>query len=104
MDQNSPYRCPQACLPWAGCCRINPFHTNTLTVEGLAASGGAPVVDIRCVDGQYLVALGKGTLLVFTKPEFIAALRRGKAYQRRQSLTARLADAEAAQLAALGHA
>ena len=50
-------------------------------------------MDIIMEDGQVLVK-GPKCLIILTKLEFIQALKRGKAYRRRQALQARMAAAE----------
>jgi hypothetical protein len=49
------------------------------------------MIDIKLVDGRYLITLPKLTL-VLTKAQFIEALRRGKAYKRQQALASRLGE------------
>ncbi len=45
-------------------------------------------MEIVFQDGQVIIALPK-VILVLTREQFIAALRRGKAYRRREALAAR---------------
>jgi hypothetical protein len=42
-------------------------------------------VDVKVQDGWYLVTIPKG-VLVFSRAQFIEALRRGKAFKRREAL------------------
>jgi hypothetical protein len=51
-------------------------------------------VDIVMENGQVLVK-GPKCLIVLTKAQFVEALKKGKAYRRRQALQDRLAAAEA---------
>jgi hypothetical protein len=48
--------------------------------------------DIEFVDNQVLIRIPKA-LLVLTKQEFLQALKRGKAYRRREQRAKRMANA-----------
>jgi hypothetical protein len=54
------------------------------------ASATTTMIDIKLIDGWYVVTAPKCTL-VLTKAQFIEALRRGRWWRRRQALRARLA-------------
>jgi len=52
------------------------------------ASATTTMIDIKIIDGWYVVTASKCTL-VLTKTQFIQALRRGKWWKRRQAFQAR---------------
>jgi hypothetical protein len=51
------------------------------------------MIEIELKDGRYVVR-GPKLFLVLTREQFIAALKRGKAYQRQQALAQRLGGAD----------
>jgi hypothetical protein len=61
---------------------------------------GACEMDITFKDGQVIVTLPKA-VLVMTKAHFIEALKRGKAFRRREALLKRLRDHKATRLGGL---
>ena len=73
--------------PWG------PVQSYTLTGRGSGRVAEIErvkgVIRIKIIQGQVIVTLPKA-VLVMTKQEFIEALRRGKTWRRRQSLTQRL--------------
>jgi hypothetical protein len=48
------------------------------------------VIDLKLIDGRYILTLDKGCLLVLTKAELIQGLRRGKWFKRAQARAARM--------------
>jgi hypothetical protein len=57
------------------------------------ASATTTMIDIKLVEGLYIVRVDKA-ILVMTKLEFIQALRRGRWWKRRQQFQARIATAQ----------
>jgi hypothetical protein len=48
------------------------------------------MIDLKLVDGRYILDLGKGCVLVLTKDELVQGLRRGKWLKRAQARAARI--------------
>jgi hypothetical protein len=48
------------------------------------------MIDLKLIDGRYILTLDKGCILVLTKGELIAGLRRGKWFKRAQARAARI--------------
>ncbi|HEX9872531.1 MAG TPA: hypothetical protein VGC99_28825 [Candidatus Tectomicrobia bacterium] len=57
------------------------------------ASATTTMIDVKLIDGRFVVTLEK-CILVLTKAEFVQALRRGKGFKRGQQLQDRLAKAQ----------
>jgi hypothetical protein len=49
------------------------------------------MIELKLIDGRYILTLDKGCLLLLTKAELIQGLRRGKWFKRAQARAARLA-------------
>jgi hypothetical protein len=48
------------------------------------------MIDLKLIDGRYVLTLDKGCLVVLTKTELIQGLRRGKWLKRARARAARL--------------
>jgi hypothetical protein len=52
------------------------------------------MIDLKLIDGRYILDVGKGCVLVLTKAELIQGLRRGKWFKRAQARAARIPSLE----------
>jgi hypothetical protein len=48
------------------------------------------VIELKLIDGRYILTLDKGCILVLTKAELLQGLRRGKWLRRAQAKAARI--------------
>jgi hypothetical protein len=53
-----------------------------------------PMIELKLIDGRYIVTLDKGCIVVLTKDEFIQGLRRGTWWKRGRAKATHLAKAQ----------